>query len=167
MPNCSPKYEPFSFCDLARRCKPLYTVNCAESVRTTSKFVLRPPFIDQSSDQYWFWRGFTAFLVISDYDLAQAVLYNVVSLVSFVSDFPLVQGRSWSRPKHTFKLHHLHVLRPGSLIRNKVQHTAGYLYSVPFGVFISRSIHTHTLSFPCAQINKSMRKVPADKTMLQ
>ena len=26
--------------------------------------------------------------------------------------------------KHTFKLPHLHVLRPGSLIRNKVQHAA-------------------------------------------
>ena len=50
-------------------------------------------------------------------------------LVWDVSYAPCVQGRSQSRPKHTFKLLHLHVLRPGSLsIRNKVQHTAAVLH---------------------------------------
>ena len=53
----------------------------------------------------------------------------MIPLVWDVSYAPCVQGRSQSRPKHTFKLLHLHVLRPGSLrIRNKVQHTAAVLH---------------------------------------
>ena len=46
--------------------KPLYIVNYGQSVGTTSKFVLIKPFIDRSSYQYWFWRGFIASLVKSD-----------------------------------------------------------------------------------------------------
>ena len=38
--------------------------------------------------------------------------------------YQYVKGHSRSHPKHTFKLPHLHVLWLGSLIRNKVQHTA-------------------------------------------
>ena len=80
----------------------------------------------RSSSQYWFWRGCVVFLVTSDYHFAQAVLYNVVPLVGVVSYFPPTQGRphSQSRPKHTIKLSHLHVLWAGSLTRNTVQHTA-------------------------------------------
>ena len=51
-PNCSPTCDPFPSWDLAHRHKPLYTVNCAESVGTTFKFVLIQLFIDRSSDQY-------------------------------------------------------------------------------------------------------------------
>ena len=63
-------------------------------------------------------------LVTYDYNFAQAILYNVVPLVGDSSYVPYAQGCSQSRPKLTFKLPHLHVLRPGSLIRNKVQHSA-------------------------------------------
>ena len=48
----------------------------------------------------------------------------MVPLVWGVSYFPPVQGHSRSCLKHPFKLPHLHVLRPGSLTRKKVQHTA-------------------------------------------
>ena len=48
----------------------------------------------------------------------------MVPLVRDVSYVPCVQGRSWSRPKHTFKLPHLLVLWPVSQIRYKVQHIA-------------------------------------------
>ena len=76
-PNRSPKSEPFSNCDHAHRHKPLYTVNCGESIGITSKFMLVQPFIDRSSYQYWFWRGFIAFLVTPDHHFAQAVLYHM------------------------------------------------------------------------------------------
>ena len=39
-----------------------YTVNCAESVGTTSKCVLIQPFIDRTSSQYWLWRGLIALI---------------------------------------------------------------------------------------------------------
>ena len=64
------------------------------------------------------------FLVTSDYYFAQAVKYNGLLLVRHVSYVPCVHGHSRSHPKHTFNLAYLHVLQPGSLIRNKVQHTA-------------------------------------------
>ena len=44
-----------------------------------------------------------------------------VTLVWDVSYVPCVQGHSWSRPEHIFKLPHLHVLWWGSLIGNIVK----------------------------------------------
>ena len=60
-----------------------------------------------------------------------------------VSYFPPLQGCPQSRPKHTLKLPHLHVLRPGSL-RKKVQHTAavvntGDSYVFYFGIYMGCS----------------------------
>ena len=48
----------------------------------------------------------------------------VVPLVRDDSYVPYVQGCSRSCPKHTCKLAHLHVPRPGSQIRKIFQHTA-------------------------------------------
>ena len=61
-----------------------------------SKFLL---FIDWFSYQYWFWSGFIASLVTPDHHFVQDASYL------------------W------FKLPHLHVLRPGARLRNKVQPT--------------------------------------------
>ena len=72
----------FSSCYLTHRRKLYnYILSTEESDGATSKFVRIQPFIDRSSYQYWFWRGFIAFLVTSVYHFAQAVLYNVVRRV--------------------------------------------------------------------------------------
>ena len=101
-----------------------YIVNCAESVATTSKFVLIQPIIDWSSDQYWFWRGFIAFFRNIWWSFASSHLIHswLCYLWSgyHVSHVPYVEGHSRSHPKHTFKLPHLHVLWLRSLIRNNV-----------------------------------------------
>ena len=77
----------------------LYTANYGESVGTTSKFVLYS-------------------------HISIDLFTNTNCSGTFLMYHTCVQGCSRSRPKHTFKLPHWHVLRPGSLIRNKVQHTA-------------------------------------------
>ena len=87
-------------CDLAWWHKPLYTVNCADSVWTSHRLIVSAILILKR----------IAFLVTSDYYFAQAVSYNVVPLVRDVSYVPYVQGYSWSRRKHTFKLPFWHVL---------------------------------------------------------
>ena len=72
--NRSSRHEPFSYCDLVRSRKPLYTVS-RDHFQICANI---QPIIDRSSHQYWFWRGVIAFLVTSDYHFAQAILYNVV-----------------------------------------------------------------------------------------
>ena len=69
-PNRSPMHEPFLSWQHARRHKPLYTVNCQSG--PPPNFVLIGPIHRLFSYQYWFWRGFIAFLVTSDYHFAQA-----------------------------------------------------------------------------------------------
>ena len=48
--------------------------------------------------------------------------YTIWHLCSYFH--PYTGSRMQSRPTRTFKLSHLHVLRSGALIKNKVQHTA-------------------------------------------
>ena len=121
-PNRSPTSEPFSYCDYACMHKLPDKADTVNRDHFYSKFLLIQPFINQSSYQYWFWRGFIAFLVTPDH-FAQAILYHMplMSGTFCISTCTMVATVS-SHAK--FKLPHLHVLQPGALTKNIVQHTA-------------------------------------------
>ena len=100
--------------------KTQYSVNRGESVGTTSKFVLIQPFIVLLP--ILILKRIYSLLIYFPFHkmwcLGSRSLLRVISLYTYLQD------QSLSCARHTFKLPHLHVLRPGSLIRNKVQHTA-------------------------------------------
>ena len=91
-----------------------------------SKFLL---VIDRFSYQYWFWSGFIASLVTPDHHFAQDA--STCTTWHSCSYFHPYTGSHTLVPRAHylwFKRPHLHVLRPGARLRDKVQPTKWWNY---------------------------------------